>query len=447
MTHRSSRLGRRAFISGTGAAVISLPFFEAFQPRVAKAASGGVSRFIGFYVANGKHMPAWKPTTDGADYVLTPTLAPLMALKKKFLVLTGLDNKGAQRQVGGDHARGTGSFFTCTNIHTASEISKGTAPNGISVDQAIADQIGSSSRIASLQLGLTNQGRDQGYGSEFIQNISFDKNGKFKPKTIAASSAFDTLFQGFDATASAADVERRRKLKASVLDFAVEQAKALAPTISRSDNLKLDQYLTSVRELEQRLQNDSGSGAAACGSAKKPTNPTAIPDQVKAMLDVMVLGLQCNVTRVITYMLGNGGDGAINGFPWLNISDHHHAIAHHQNQQVNFDKLMKVNLWEVQELAYLLGKLDAIDEGGATLLDNTLVLYSSEISDGNRHNHDDLPVLLAGGGNLGVNSGRHVRFEKKPIASLFLSLIQAMGAAGVTKFGDDGTTPLAGIMK
>jgi hypothetical protein len=446
MSHRSSRLGRRAFISAGGAAVIGLPLFEAFEPKLARAASG-IPRFIGFYVANGKHMPAWKPTTDGAAYALTPTLQPLAELKKKFLVLTGLANKGATRQVGGDHARGTGSFFTCTNIHTAAEINSGSPPNGISVDQVMADEIGKSSRIASLQLGLTNQGRDQGYGSEFIQNISFDKNGKFKPKTVQVASAFDTLFQGFDPSASAADVERRNKLKASVLDFAVEQAKALSPTISRSDNIKLDQYLTSVRELEQRLQNDSGSSAAACAGATKPSNPMAIPDQVKTMLDVMVLGLQCNATRVITYMLGNGGDGAIGGFPWLGISDHHHAIAHHQNQQANFNKLKQVDYWEVQQLAYLLGKLDAIDEGGATLLDNTLVLYSSEISDGNRHNHDDLPVLLAGGDNLGIKGGEHLRFDKTPIASLFLSLIQTMGATSVTKFGDDGTTPLSGIMK
>jgi hypothetical protein len=425
--------------------VIGLPLFEAFDPKLARAASG-TPRFIGFYVANGKHMAAWKPATDGADYALTPSLMPLSALKAKFSVITGLQNKGAMRQVGGDHARGTGSFFTCSNIHTASEISSGTPPNGISLDQVIADAVGKSSRIASLQLGLTNQGRDQGYGSEFIQNISFDKNGKFKPKTVQVGSAFDTLFQGFDPSASEADVERRRKLKASVLDFSVEQAKALSPTISRSDNLKLDQYLTSVRELEQRLQNDSGAGGAVCSGATKPSNPMAVPDQVKAMLDLMVLGLQCDATRVITYMLGNGGDGAINGFPWLGISDHHHAIAHHQNQQANFTKLMKVNLWEVEQLAYLLGKLDAIDEGGATLLDNTLVLYSSEISDGNRHNHDDLPVLLAGGSNLGVNSGQHLRYDKSPIASLFLSLIHAMGATSVTKFGDDGTATLPGIM-
>jgi hypothetical protein len=444
MTRRSLRLGRRAFISAGGAAVIGLPLFEAFEPKLARAASG-VPRFVGFFVPNGKHMPFWKPATDGEDYALTPTLMPLAALKKKILLLTGLANQGAARRVGGDHARGTGSFLTCTNIHTAAEIASGTPPNGISVDQVIADQIGSATRIASLQLGLTNQGRDQGYGSEFIQNVSFDKNGKFLPKTVNVADAFDTLFEGFDPTASAADVERRRLFKASVLDFVGEQAKALSPSISRSDNLKLDQYLTSVRELEQRLQNDPGMGAAACATAKKPSNPAAIPDQIRAMLDVMVLALQCDATRVITYMMGNGGDGAINGFPWLGVPDHHHGIAHHMGQEANYDKLKKVDLWEVEQLAYLLGKLDAVVEGQGTLLDNTLVLYSSEISDGNRHNHDDLPVLLAGGSNVGVRSGRHVRYDRQPIASLYFSLIQAMGASA-TQFGDDGTGPLPDVM-
>jgi hypothetical protein len=444
MTRRSARLGRRAFISGSGAAVIGLPLFEAFEPKLARAA-GGTARFIGFFVPNGKHMPFWKPSTDGEDYTLPPTLMPLAALKKKFLLLTGLDNQGATRRVGGDHARGTGSFLSCTNIHTSAEISSGMPPNGISMDQVIADQIGSATPIASLQLGLTNQGRDQGYGSEFIQNISFDKNGKFLPKTVKVDDAFDTLFEGFDPTASAADVERRRLFKASVLDFVGEQAKTLAPSISRSDNLKLDQYLTSVRELEQRIQKDSGQGTtAACASAQKPSHPMAIPDQIRAMLDVMVLGLQCDATRVITYMMGNGGDGAINGFPWLEVPDHHHGIAHHMGQEANYEKLKKVDLWEVEQLAYLLGKLDGIVEGGATLLDNTLVLYSSEISDGNRHNHDDLPVLLAGGSNLGVRSGQHVRYDKQPIASLYVSLIQAMGAT-VSQFGDDGTGPLSGV--
>jgi hypothetical protein len=441
MTRRSARFGRRAFISGSGAAMIGLPLFEAFEPKLARAA-GGIPRFLAFFVPNGKHMPFWKPTTTGESYELTPTLKPLEKLKSKFLLLSGLDNKGATRRVGGDHARGTGSFLTCTNIHTSAEISSGMPPNGVSVDQVIADQVGSATRIASIQLGLTNQGRDQGYGAEFIQNVSFDKNGKFLPKTVQVDKAFNMLFDGFDPTASAADVERRRLLKTSVLDFAAEQAKALAPSISRSDNLKLDQYLTSIRELEQRLQNDPGLGsAAACASAQQPSNPSAIPDHVRGMLDVMVLGLQCDATRVISYMLGNGGDGAIGGFPWLDVPDHHHAIAHHMGQAANHDKLKKVDLWEVQQLAYLLEKLDGISEGSGTLLDNTLVLYSSEISDGNRHNHNDLPVLLAGGKNLGIRSGQHLLYEEKPIASLYLSLIQAMGATA-TSFGDDGTSPL-----
>jgi hypothetical protein len=441
MTRRSARLGRRAFISASGAAVIGLPLFEAFEPNLARAAAG-IPRFLAFYVPNGKHMPFWKPTMVGENYELTPTLKPLEALKNKFLVISGLENKGATRRVGGDHARGTGSFLTCTNIHTADEIASGMPPNGISVDQVIADQIGSTTRIASIQLGLTNQGRDQGYGAEFIQNISFDKNGKFLPKTVQVDKAFNTLFEGFDPTASAADIERRRLLKGSVLDFAEEQVKALAPTISRSDNLKLEQYLTSIRELEQRIQNDPGlGGGAACASAQQPSNPSEIPDHVRGMIDVMVLGLQCNTTRVISYMLANGGDGAIDGFPWLDVSDHHHGIAHHMGNAGNHDKIKKVDFWEVEQLAYLLGKLDAISEGTGTLLDNTLVLYSSEISDGNRHNHDDLPVLLAGGKNVGIPGGRHLLYDKAPIASLYLKLIHAMGATA-TSFGDDGTSPL-----
>lgn len=441
MTRRSARFGRRAFISGTGAAVIGLPLLEAFEPKLARAADAK-PRLLVFYVPNGKHMPAWKPKTTGESYELSPTLKPLEALKSKFMVLGGLVNHGAERNVGGGHARGTGAFLSCTNIHTSSEISSGQKPNGISMDQVIASQIGSATRIASIQLGLTNQGKDQGYGGEFVQNVSFDKNGKFLPKTVQVDKAFNMLFDGFDPTASAADVERRRLLKTSVLDFAGEQAKALAPSISRSDNLKLDQYLTSIRELEQRIQSDAGqAGGAACASAKKPTNPSAIPDHVRGMLDVMVLGLQCDATRVITYMLANGGDGAIGGFPWLNVPDHHHAIAHHMGQQANYDKLKIVDLWEVQQLAYLLGKLDAIAEGSGTLLDNTLVLYSSEISDGNRHNYDDLPLLLAGGKNLGIHSGRHVAFDKKSLASLYLTIIRTMGATA-TSFGDDGTSPL-----
>ncbi len=440
---RPQALGRRVFISAAGAATISLPFLEAFQPKLANAAAG-VPRFVGFFVPNGKHMPFWKPATEGADFALTPTLSPLSALKSKLLVLSGLANSGATRRVGGDHARGTGAFLTCTNIHTQDEVAAGMAPNGVSVDQVIANQVGATSRNKSMQLGLTNEGGDQGYPSEFIQNVSYDQDGRFLPKTVRVDAAFDRVFAGFDPQATAADVERRRLLKSSVLDFVTEQASELRPRISTSDHQKIDQYLTSVRELEQRLQNDSALTGAGCIGASNPGHAELIPNQIRGMLDVIVLALQCDATRVVTYMMGNGGDGAINGFPWIGVSDHHHGIAHHQGSNENFDKIKKVDLWEVEQLNYLLQKLDAIPEGGGTLLDSCLVLYSSEISDGNRHNHDDLPVLVAGSGAFAFKSGRHLSYDRRPIAELFVSISQAMGA-NLNQFAD-GTGPLPGLV-
>lgn len=437
---RAKLLSRRAFFSAAGAATVSLPLLEAFQPKLARAATGDV-RFVGFFVPNGKHMPFWTPALQGADFELSPTLEPLRALKSKLLVLSGMANEGAKRRVGGDHARGTGAFLTCTTISTSEEMSAGMPPNGVSMDQVIADQVGGTSRIQSLQLGLSNEGGDQGYPSEFVQNVSYDKQGKFLPKTVRVDSAFDRLFAGFDPQATAADVARRRLFKSSVLDFVSEQANDLKPRISTSDSLKIDQYLTSIRELEQRIQNDPGLSGAGCAGVANPGHPDAIPEQVRAMLDVIVLALQCDATRVVTYMMGNGGDGAVNGFPWLDVPDHHHGIAHHMSQTQNFDKIKKVDLWEVEQLAYLLGKLDAIPEGGRTLLDNCVVLYSSEISDGNRHNHDNLPVLVAGSGGGAFRPGRHVNYGERPIAELYLSIIQALGA-NASQFGPDGNGPL-----
>jgi len=438
--YRTKSLSRRAFISAAGAATVSLPLLEAFEPKLASAASG-VPRFVGFFVPNGKHMPFWTPTAEGADFELPPTLEPLRALRSKLLVLTGLANEGARRRVGGDHARGTGAFLTCTNIRTSEEIGAGMAPNGISMDQVIANQVGTQSRVKSMQLGISNDGGDQGYPSEFIQNISYDQDGRFLPKTVRVDAAFDRVFAGFDPDATAADVARRALFKSSVLDFVAEQANELKPRISKTDNLKIDQYLTSVRELEQRIQNDPGLSGAGCTGGPNSGHPDSTPDQIRGMLDVIVLALQCDATRVVTYMMGNGGDGAINGFPWLEVPDHHHGIAHHMSQTQNFDKLKKVDLWEVEQLGYLLGKLDAISEGGRTLLDNCVVLYSSEISDGNRHNHDNLPVLVAGGAGGAFRPGRHINYGTRPIAELYLSIIQALGA-NASQFGPDGNGPL-----
>ncbi len=433
-------MSRRRWLSASGAVAVGLPALDFFQPRTARAASDN-AKFVAFYVPNGKHMQDWTPSAVGEGYELTPPLESLAPIKDKVSVLTDLYNSGADRNVGGGHARGTGSFLTCVNIHTDSEVKSGDEPNGISLDQLIANQVGVQSPIKSLQLGVHNNGRDQGYPGVFIQNISYGEGGLTMPKTIRVDAAFDQVFAGIDPAASDQELERRRQLKASVLDYVGAQASSLKPRLGATDNQKLDQYLSSVRDLEQRIQNNANLGAAGCSQLSAPEHPEAVPEQITAMLDVIVLALQCGSTRVATYMLGNGGDGALS-FPWLGIPDHHHSFAHHLGREENYAKIRTVDKWEVEQLAYLLEKMDSVPDVEGTLLDNSIVLYSSEISDGNRHNYNNLPVLLAGGGAGALSPGRHVVYpERTPISKLYVNIMQAMGLSE-SSFASDGDGPL-----
>jgi hypothetical protein len=421
---------------------VPLPWLDGFQADKAAAAPGD-KRFLAFFVPNGKHMPYWTPTTDGPDYERSTTLAPLASLKHKLLVLTGLRNASAMRRPGGDHARGTGTFLTCHSIGTPDEINGGREPNGVSIDQLIAEQVGTTTRLKSLQLGVTNCCGDQLYSSEFVQNISYDAAGRFLPKTIRVDEAFDQIFAGANLDLSDEEAMRRRALRTSVLDYVVDQAAALKPRLGRSDQQKLDQFQSSARELEQRIQA-AGLSTAGCAEVTNPGHDEqSVPNQIAAMLDLIVLAFQCDVTRVVSYMMGSGGDGALT-FPFLGIPDQHHSFAHHQGSEDAFRKIRAVDLWEIEQLAYLLGRLDAVDEGATTLLDNTLVFYSSEISDGNRHNHDNLPVLVAGGGTA-FATGRHVTYADAPIDDLFISIAHAMGVT-LERFGQEGTGPLSGLV-
>lgn len=435
-------ISRRRLLSACGAVGLGLPALELFWPRSAHAASEN-AKLVAFYVPNGKHMQDWTPSSTDDNYELPPLLAPLSPLREKVLVLTGLANSGAMRRVGGDHARGTGSFLTCMEIRTDSEINSGMEPNGISMDQAIAEEVGALSPIKSLQLGVHNNGRDQGYSSDFIQNVSFGPGGRKLPKTVRVDAAFEQVFAGIDPEATAQEVDRRQQLKSSVLDYVGEQASSLKPLLGSSDNQKMEQYLSSVRELEQRIQNAPAPGAG-CGELSQPNHPEAVPDQITAMLDVIVLALQCGSTRVVSYMMGNGGDGALS-FPWLGIPDHHHSFAHHGGQEANYEKIRTVNLWEIEQLLYLMQKMDSVPDVEGTLLDSSIIMYSSEVADGNRHNHDNLPVLVAGGGAGAFRSGRHIVYPNQtPIANLYISIMQAMGLTQNT-FGLDGDGPLDGL--
>lgn len=428
-------LSRRAFLGGSGA-LIALPLFPSLLTRGAKAAPPPPKRLLFYFVPNGIHMPAWTPKTAGADYELTPILQPLAAVKDQVLVISGLSNKPGLPEGAGDHASGTSAFLTCTHAR------KSDVALGVSVDQVAASVLGQGVRYPSLQLGLeagASAGTcDSGYSCAYVRNISWAGPQKPLPKTVDPQVVFDVLFSGEDLGQTAEQIARRRRYKKSVLDYALDESKRLSARLGQTDRRKLDEYLTGVREIEQRLQ----SPPVGCGGAMRPDAEMPFKDQIRVMTDLMVLALQCDLSRVISFMLGNGQSGR--SFAFLGVSGAHHEISHHMNDPLRQAMLQTIDTWEVEQVAYLLKRLQSISEGEGTLLDHTLVYFSSEVADGNSHTHTDLPVLVAGGLGGAVKPGRHLIQTDVPMGNLFTSILQAVGVK-VSRFGDDGTGPLTGL--
>jgi hypothetical protein len=440
MARSRSRVSRRAFLGGAGA-VLALPAFASLLPRSARAEDAIARRHVYFYVPNGIHMAAWTPEATGAGFELSPILAPLAAVKDKLLVLSGLDNTPSNPDGPGDHASGTGGFLTCRHVVKTEGAD---IKNGISADQVAAAQIGQLTRIPSLQLGTDGGssagGCDSGYSCAYARNVSWASETQPLPKTVNPQVVFDLLFEGFDPEATAAEIERRRVYKKSVLDYVLADSKTLSTRLGASDRKKLDEYMTGVSELEKKLAKPAGP---ACEAIDRPLADLPFQEHVETMLDLMVLAMQCDATRVITFMLGNAGSNR--SYPFLGVSEGHHEISHHQGLQSNFDKLQTIDTWEVTQLAYLLEKMDAIQEAdGTTLLDSSAVFFSSEIEDGNSHAHENVPVLLAGGCGGAFSTGRHVMYGGDPLANLFISMLDAVGVS-IPTFGDNGTGKLADL--
>lgn len=438
------RLNRRSFLGGAAAA-ISLPFLEAMIPFGSKAYAQQEKplRMLCYYVPNGMHMPSWTPAQQGANFTLSETLAPLANVQDDILVLSGLANMPARPDGPGDHAAGTGSFITATHVFKTEGAD---IQNGISVDQAAANVIGGETPFPSLQVGMDGGGStgncDSGYSCAYARNISWAGPQTPLPKTVDPAILFDRLFAGFDPEATQEERERRTRLKQSILDYAIEDTNKLTTRLGARDRAKLDEYLTGVRELEGRIGDLDP--ASRCGVPARPEGTFNVTEKAQIMSDLMVLAFQCDLTRVQSFMLANAGSGR--QYDFLGITEGHHQISHHQSLQANYDMLRTINLWEVQQMAYLIEALKAAPDGvdGENLLQNTVVFFSSEISDGNRHNHDDMPVLLAGQCGGAFNTGRHVVYNDDPVANLFISMLGAVGAP-TANFGDDGTGPLPNL--
>lgn len=430
-------IGRRRALLGGAAGLLALPFLESLSPRKARAQETRPLRLVAFYTPCGIHMPAWTPAATGAAWELTPILAPLAEVKSDVLVLSGIANLPARPDGPGDHAAGTGTFLTCRHVLKT----EGSGiQNGISMDQVAAANLGQQTRIASMQLGIDGGDAvgdcDSGYSCAYARNISWASETQPLPKTVNPQVVWDLLFSGFDPEASAAERAKEKLYRTSILDVVRGQATTLNGKLGTTDRRKLDEYMTGIRELEEKIQRIET--AAACQVTDRPAGDLPVPEHVKTMLDLMVLAMQCDATRVLSFMLGNAGSNR--SYPWLDVPEGHHELSHHQDNPANFDKLTIIDTWEVEQLAYLLGKMKAVEEAeGETLLDNSLVFFSSEIEDGNSHAHTNLPVIVAGGAGGAVQPGRHIRYDDQPpMANLFLTMLNALGVEETT-FGDDST--------
>lgn len=427
-------LSRRMFLGGA-AGLVALPFLPSLLPRAARADDAFPTRLLFLHAPNGVRMDLWRPVGAGADFAFGPTLAQLEDVRDHVTVISGLANDAARGDRPGDHARGTGAFLTCRTP------SFDTVENGVSVDQVIATAQLGATPFRSLELGVEGASGspvcDSGYSCAYVQNIAWSSATTPMPKLSQPQTVFDRLFAGFDARLSEAQRLRRRAYRASVLDAVTEQAAEVSRRIAVEDRRRLDEYLTGVRELELRV--DGG----VCGVDVAAPGVVDLEHHADLLLDLAVAAIACGQTRVVTMMLGNAGSNLVYSF-LPGVRGAHHQLSHHQGLAENLDQLAIIDAWVVGRFARVVRKLAAIPEGDGTLLDHALVMFGSEISDGNVHNHDDLPVLLAGRGNGAVSPGRHLDTGGAPIANLFVSMMQAAGVDQAT-FGADGVGPLEGL--
>jgi len=434
---------RRRFLGG-GSAIVALPFMESLLPRAARAQTASMpKRLIFYYVPNGINMATFRPTASGAAYPTPPMLMPLEALKGDFSVITGLVNAPAKPDGPGDHAAGTSAFITCAHPNK----SETAIQLGISADQVAAKAIGAATRIPSLQLGTSGGSSagdcDSGYSCAYARNISWTDATTPLPKITDPGKVFDQIFAGTNPADSAAAAAKRRAYDKSVLDLVIGDVQSLMPKLGKTDNVKLQQYLDGVREVEKRITTAAPAGAQCTPGTRPATNPD-FPTRINLMSDLMVLAMQCDATRVISFMMGNALSGQT--FPDLGISSGHHDISHHAGDATKIAQLAQIGQWEITKLAYLLTKMKAVTEGTSNMLYNSTLFFSSDISDGNRHNHDDMPIILAGHGGGALNPGRHLVFPtsmKEKVSNLLVTTLTTVGLVNPTL--GDSTGPLADI--
>lgn len=424
-------LSRRTLLRGLGVS-IALPMLDSMVPAFAGAArvtgSKTPCRIAFTYVPNGIIMKDWTPAVEGAAFDLPRILQPLSAFREDMLVLSGL-TQNAGRALGdgaGDHARAASTFLT--GVHPR-KTAGADIQVGVSADQVAAQRIGGATRLPSIELACED-GRlvgncDSGYSCAYSNSISWRSATLPNPPEINPRAVFERLF-GTGSEDPAARAKRRR-YEQSILDYTAEDARRLQGNLGPTDRRKLDEYLTSVREIERRIESAERNNKEVIPGMEKPDGvPADFSEYVKLMFDLLHAAFRTDQTRIATFMIAR--EGSSRAYREIGISDGHHPLTHHRNNPEWIEKVAQINRFHMEQFAHFVAKLKATPDGDGTLLDHTMIVYGSGISDGNRHEHNNLPTLLIGGGNGTLKTGRHVMYPAEtPMNNLFMSMLDRVG--------------------
>lgn len=432
---------RRHFLKGLGLAV-ALPAMESLVPNSALAGqaagravtpTGDPLRSCFLYVPNGVNVANWFPEGAGHDYKLNATMKPLENLRSEFQVVSGLAHEHgfANGDGAGDHARAHATFLTGAR---PKKTAGADIQVGVSIDQEMAKHLGNETRFPSLELscdGARKSGScDSGYSCAYQFNLSWRTENTPMSAEANPRLVFERLFGRGQGEERQRSFDQRMAERRSVLDFVMGETQSLSKQLGRNDVHKLDEYLTGIREIEQRIETaERFRDLPEIAMDTPPGVPKEYQDHIRIMFDMLALAFQTDSTRIASFMLAH--DGSNRNFRDIGVSEGHHSLSHHQSKPEILEKIAKIDHFYVQQLAYFLEKLKNIkDPSGASVLDNSMIVYGSGLCDGNRHNHDNLPIIVAGKGGGVFQPGRHVQLEVKqrtPMANLFVSMMQHMG--------------------
>lgn len=426
-------LSRRTFLRGVGA-TMALPLLDSMVPAFATirdTAANPVSRLGAIYIPHGAVLDKWIPTSDGADYEMSPTLKTLAAFRDDVLVITNLENTPALVRAGeplGGHANIMGAWLS--GVH-AKPTEGADVLAGVTMDQLAARHFEKDTQLASLELGIEptdlSGSCDVGFSCAYINTVSWRSPTTPLPVENNPRALFERLFGDSDTTDAGARLARIKKDR-SILDSVNAEVASLRRKLGLGDRSKLTEYLEAVRDIERRIQKAEEQGDRDLPLVERPTGaiPETFAEHVKLMMDLQVLAYQTDMTRVITFMMSK--DITNRTYPEIGVRDPHHPLSHHQNKPESLEKLAKINVFHLEMFAYYLEKLQSTPDGDGSLLDHIMLLYGSGMGDSNAHTPRDLPILLAGGGTGQIKGGRHIRVpEGTPLSNLYLTMLNKLG--------------------